>query len=285
MVRNRWGETTYWSATIWGATFPDLLLFGASFFLPKAFLIYDITAQVLRLCPRVTLYLDGAHTRDSMKACARWFGGQGGEGGRWAYLYQHIIERSLRQPGSIRASICGIPCQTPSRPCDQIMHSKRIWRYIWLRVIEHWLCIGPMALLGNVLRIKMDDKNWGRGMFCRGQRDLSLLPLYLGERVWRTRFEKILNNFYVSKRNISYRLDSLKPVVPNLPSTTFTHGATCCWLACTIPPPAAITSSSPLKLLHIPPSPPPSAYFPCTRVRGNRHHHQTGSSYIFFCGR
>ena len=38
-VRNRWGETTSWSATIWGATFPDLLLFGASFFLPKVFLI------------------------------------------------------------------------------------------------------------------------------------------------------------------------------------------------------------------------------------------------------
>ena len=40
-VRNRWGETTSWSATIWGATFPDLLPFGASFFPPKALHRYN----------------------------------------------------------------------------------------------------------------------------------------------------------------------------------------------------------------------------------------------------
>ena len=48
--RNRWGEPTSWSAAIWGATFPDLLPFGESFFPPKAFLIgYAINANLFRL--------------------------------------------------------------------------------------------------------------------------------------------------------------------------------------------------------------------------------------------
>ena len=34
-----WGEFKKWFASIWGETFHDLLSFGASFFLPKAFLM------------------------------------------------------------------------------------------------------------------------------------------------------------------------------------------------------------------------------------------------------
>jgi len=49
---------------------------------------------------------------------------------------------------------------------------------------------------------------------------------------------------------------NLKPLVPNPHSTPFTHGATCCWLGCTIPPQSAFLSSSPqIILLHLPSSP------------------------------
>ena len=52
----------------------------------------------------------------------------------------------------------------------------------------------------------------------------------------------------------------LKPLVPNPRLTPFTHGATCCWLNCTIPR-SQHSLPPPLKFLYTPPSPPPSPSF------------------------
>ena len=46
-----------------------------------------------------------------------------------------------------------------------------------------------------------------------------------------------------------------KSLVPNPDSTPFTHGATCCWLGCTISPSSSFPSSSP-QILPCSPSPP-----------------------------
>ena len=52
-------------------------------------------------------------------------------------------------------------------------------------------------------------------------------------------FQKLINPIWASDL-----VTILKPPVPNPHSTRFTHGATCCWLRCTIPPYSAFPSSS-----------------------------------------
>ena len=85
-ARNRWGEPTSWSATIGGATFPDLLLFALTFFRQRlfyrislfepiffknCFYLSKVWICIMRMVINVSIYRHGNHRNCVYFCCSQ----------------------------------------------------------------------------------------------------------------------------------------------------------------------------------------------------------------------